>query len=243
MKKIIALGLMALMALLVLPAGPAQATGHQPETKTMTWYLPQGVDPHTAPFASWFPQTAVPRLNVWCQVDTYAYDTPWQRKIVDALDDDGLLTLKAGVPEDSKVYRSHTFTWCNPGPTSSPSPTPTPTEPEPTETPTPTPSETPTEPEPTPSETPTRPTITPTPVPPVTHSPRPTSSETPSETVTPTAHSTTSPPPTRPKLVQTDAPAELAQTGTSPVVPLMLAGVLLAVGAALVAHARRTRKH
>ena len=122
MKKLIttlALGL----AVLGLTAAPAQATNDR-ETVTMTWYLPAGVNPNTDPFTSWWPQTAAPVQDVWCQHDTYRYGTKKDRAIVDGLADDGLLTLVKGVPEDQAVYLSHTFTFCNPKPEPSPTPTP-----------------------------------------------------------------------------------------------------------------------
>ena len=224
MKQLITTLALAL-AVLGLTAAPAQATNDR-ETVTMTWYLPAGVNPNTDPFTSWWPQTAAPVQDVWCQHDTYRYDTKKHRAIVDGLADDGLLTLdQYGTPEDAAVYLSHTFTFCNPKPEPSPTPTPTDTTPEPT----PTPTETTPEPTPTPSDTPSE-----------------TPSETPSTTpsTTPeTSSSTTSPSPKRPALVQTDVPAELAATGPSSTTPLlMLAGGLLAAGVALVL-ARRTRKH
>lgn len=245
MKKLAAVLVAVGLALLGATAAAAHPATSQ-KTITVTWYLPAGVDPHTAPLHAWFPQTAAPRKNVWCQHDVYWYGA-WAKPIVDALDDDGLLTLKNGVPEDSRVYKSHSFSWCNPGQT--PSPTPTPTE-TPTPSSTPTPTVTPTEeqtPSPTPSETPTtRPTpsetLTPTPVPPTTRAPRPSATPSASASVPPVTSSTTSPPPRRPALVQTDAPDELAQTGLDPVLPLMLGLAFVAVGASLL-FARRIRRH
>lgn len=102
------------LALGLVAARPAAAS--QAKTITVTWYLPAGVDPHTAPFASWWPQSADPEregYSGWCQHDVYWYGS-WAKPLVDALDDDGLLTLgKNGVPEDSRVYKSHTFSLCD----------------------------------------------------------------------------------------------------------------------------------
>jgi LPXTG-motif cell wall-anchored protein len=225
----------AAAAAVISCALPAAATDHG-QTTTRTWYLPVGVDPRTAPFEKWWPQTVAPVFDVWCQHDTYRYETAEQRAIVDALDDDGLLTLdQNGTPEDSRVYLGHTFTFCNPKPSPSPSPSNTPT-PSPTasETATPTPTPTATE-TATPSPSPTLP-ATPTPSPTVT----PTTPE--------TASSTTSPSPVRPRIVQADAPSdapELAATGPSATGGLLALGVaLLAAGSALVIRrTRRTRGH
>ncbi|QIM19904.1 hypothetical protein G7075_00135 [Phycicoccus sp. HDW14] len=191
-------------------AVPALATGHG-ETTTRTWYLPAGIDPTTDPFGDWWPQTVEVVECSWRQVDTYRYETHHDRRVVDALDDDGLLTIAGGVPEDQAVYLSHQFLPPGPGCSSTPSPSPTPTPSETVSVPTPsvTPSGTPT-PSETPSSTPT-PTETPsgTPTPSETPSPSPTPSETPSPTPTETPSET-------PSSTPTSTPSTTSSSSSSP---------------------------
>ncbi|MEP6710699.1 MAG: hypothetical protein ABJA64_03185 [Candidatus Saccharibacteria bacterium] len=83
-------------------------------TKTMSWKLPEGITPNDG-WASQFPQTtgtpaAESCKGAWYQVDTYKYSSAEEKAAVDALDDDGLLTLnELGQAEDAGVYISHTY--------------------------------------------------------------------------------------------------------------------------------------
>ncbi|NHI19926.1 LPXTG cell wall anchor domain-containing protein [Phycicoccus endophyticus] len=65
---------------------------------TVTWALPPGVDPRTAPYPTWFPQTLAGGGDVcrWRQTDRYPRDAAaW-------ITADGLLTLRPdGTAEDA----------------------------------------------------------------------------------------------------------------------------------------------
>jgi hypothetical protein len=213
MKKLIAL--LTLLGLALLGVGlalPASAT--QAKTTERSWLIAESSS-RWAPFAGG-PQTVYDPAscgNGLIQVDIYKYDTRANRAIVDALDDDGLLTAW----EDSQVYISHT--WASQTPCVEPTPTPTPT-PEPTTTPTPTPEPTPeptVTPEPTPTPTPeVTPSPTPTPTP--TTQPTPTPSSSPSLIASPSAEPSPTPTPggtsTKPS-TPSASPTQLAATGLS----------------------------
>lgn len=228
MRTITKVGAVALTAFALATGAAATAVATETNDHVyMEWYLPKDVNPNTAPFAQWFPQTAAVQKCVWVQRDKYRYATATDRAIVDALDDDGLLTMTNGTPEDARVYVSHTFTAPKDCETATVTPTPTVT----TSTPTPTVT----------TSTPTPTVTTATPTPTVTTS-TPTATSTASVVPTP-ATSTT--PPRRPVLVQTDfAEEELAQTGSEGLLWVAAAGAgVLLLGGGLRAAAARRREH
>ena len=101
---------LAFMLLGAAVTAPAASADESPGTKTMSWYMPDGVNPHEVPFSiAYFPQTSEVRPCVWVQKDVYSYGTPQQRAAVDALDDDGQLSWIDGKAEDDAVYVSHEF--------------------------------------------------------------------------------------------------------------------------------------
>ncbi len=70
------------------------------ETVTRDWWLPNGGTPENV---TWPQPVYTDQTCGWVQRDTYKYGTAQQRAIVDALDDDGLLSKG----EDSSVYIDH----------------------------------------------------------------------------------------------------------------------------------------
>ena len=79
-------------------------------TDNVVWYLPEGVNPNTDPYESWFPQTLQKPANCgYSQIDTYSWDTTQDREAVDQIKQDGILTLKDGKPEDASLIRLHTL--------------------------------------------------------------------------------------------------------------------------------------
>lgn len=187
------------------------------ETVTRDWWLPNDGTPDNV---TWPQPVYTNQTCGWVQRDTYKYGTAQQRAIVDALDDDGVLTNAA---EDAPVYISHT--WVQIGGCPQPTPTPTPTQPG--EEPSPT---TPANPTPTPTQPSTEP--TPTPEPPVTEPALPPSSASPQPTLDEPSDE-----PLKPSVVSTQGPVqdvtrtELARTGTSPL-PWALGALALIGGGA-----------
>jgi hypothetical protein len=77
------------------------------ETKTLSWLIPNGVNPNTS--NKIWPQTPYTTEvcgTSWIQVDTYHYGTPELKAAVDALDDDGFLVQHEDGPP---LYKSHVF--------------------------------------------------------------------------------------------------------------------------------------
>lgn len=194
MKRIIAGTLVACAGLMAMPVA-----AHATETVEMSWWMEGSVNGETT-----WPQPVAAGQCGWFQVDTYYYGTPEQKAIVDALDDDGVLSLINGTPEDSRVYKSHYYKEV-PCPTETPTPEPT-TTPTPTSTPTSSPSSTPTlptSPEPTGTPSVTTPTGT---------TPEPTDSQISTATSNPST-----------------GPGELAATGLKPD-GWIVAGILVIAG-------------
>lgn len=78
-------------------------------TEVVTWYLPKGVDPNTAPVQDWFPQTLdKPETCGYAQVDTYKYDTALDRGSLNLIRQDGKLTYN-GKAEDAGLVQSAYF--------------------------------------------------------------------------------------------------------------------------------------
>jgi hypothetical protein len=112
---------------------PSTRTPVSNETKTVAWLMPKS----TTAEVSWPQEYAgtVPACGTgWYQVDVYRYGTPEQKKLVDEIISDGILT---GPEEDGKAYVSHTFVQPvndpatgNPTPEPTPEPTPVPEVPE-----------------------------------------------------------------------------------------------------------------
>jgi len=206
---------------LALGTAPA-AADTEPATKTITWVKP--ADP-----AKDWPQTvfAGEGPDRRCQTDVYRYATPEDIAAVDALDDDGVLTLDASTgwaPEDAGLwvrYDNHACTG-TPEPEPTPTPTPEPTtppvaEPEPEVTPEPEP-----EPEPEPTPEPEPQPETDTPAPEVT---TPTPAPAPETAPTPAAATP------QPRATAATGRTELAETGLFSL-PLALGSGALVLGGA-----------
>lgn len=250
----------ALALILVAMLTAATVAFATPDTKTMTWFLPAGVDPGNSSTGSVWPQTVKDPGCAWAQVDTYRYATQTERDVVDHLADDKLLTLVNGQPEDSAVYLSHFYRpptdGCGPSSSTTTVPTTSTTTPTDTETTTtwPSPSTTTstTVPPSTTSSTTTMPSQSTTssttsstssstttssssspPVPPTTSTPpSSTSSTSSSSTTAATPPSTVSPRPSgRPtSVIGKPATGELARTGSDLSTQAVIAIVVLALG-------------
>lgn len=134
------LGALVLAAAIVLAAvfyDVAAAGAHPVDEKTVAWRTTTALDttPTGASTVAW-PQSYAPSVPAceaspaWYQVDVYRYDTREHRGLVDHLIAQGTLSLVHGVPEDSDVYLSATFSKtmvCQTAPTSAPPTTDTPT--------------------------------------------------------------------------------------------------------------------
>lgn len=204
-----------LAAGLVFIGAPAMATeGHDQDTKTMKWFLPDGGTPQNV---TWPQPIFTNQCDGWVQVDVYPYGTGADKARTDALDDDGVLSYG----EDHGWVKSWSFEQAP----ACPEPTPKPTDP-PTEEPTSTPTDVP--------ETPASPVTPPVTLPP-SPSPEPPVESSPEIPVTTLPSS----PVSVPNPVGSESPTpsdsgpnrtELAETGISLGAGACLAGLLVGIG-------------